>query len=218
MSCFLKHYFGLLGFSWWWIGRPGVVWFMGSQGVGHDWATELNWFRFVIAFLPRNKNLLISWLQPPSAVIWEPPKIKSDTVSIISPSIFHEVMELDTMILVFWMLKFKPAFSLSCFPYIKRLFSLFSLSAIRVVSTACLMLLIFLMAILIPACASFSLAFHMIYSAYKLNKQGDNMQPWCTPFSILNVCCSMFSFNCCFLTYIHVYQEAGKVLLVFPSL
>ena len=70
-------------------------------------------------------------------------------------------------------------------------------------------------AILISAYASSSPTFHMIYSAYKLNKQGDNMQPWCTPFSILNVCCSMFSFNCCFLTYIHVYQEAGKVFWYF---
>ena len=51
--------------------------------------------RFVIAFLPRSKRLLISWLQSPSAVILEPPKIKSDTVSTVSPSIFHEVMGLD---------------------------------------------------------------------------------------------------------------------------
>ena len=57
--------------------------------------------RFVIAFLPRSKHLLISWLQSPSAVILEPKKIKSVTVSIVSPSICHEVMELDAMILVF---------------------------------------------------------------------------------------------------------------------
>ena len=55
----------------------------------------------VIAFLPRSKCLLISWLQSPSAVILEPPKIKSDTVSTISPSICHEVMGPDTMILGF---------------------------------------------------------------------------------------------------------------------
>ena len=60
--------------------------------------------RFVIAFLPRSKHLLISWLQSPSAVILEPKKIKSVTVSIVSPSICHEVIELDAMILVFWML------------------------------------------------------------------------------------------------------------------
>ena len=57
--------------------------------------------RLVIAFLPRSKRLLISWLQSPSAVILEPPKIKSLTVSIVSPSICHEMMGLDTMILVF---------------------------------------------------------------------------------------------------------------------
>ena len=58
---------------------------------------------FVIAFLPRSKCLLISWMQSPSAVILEPKKIKSVTVSIVSPSICHEVMGLDAMILVFWM-------------------------------------------------------------------------------------------------------------------
>ena len=63
----------------------------------------------VITFLPRSKHLLISWLQSPSAVIWEPPKIKSATVS---PSIWQEVMRLIAMVLVFWMLSFKPTFSL----------------------------------------------------------------------------------------------------------
>ena len=57
--------------------------------------------RLDITFLPRSKCLLISWLQSPSAVILEPPKIKSVTVSIVSPSICLEVVELDTMILVF---------------------------------------------------------------------------------------------------------------------
>ena len=92
----------------------------------------------------------------------------------------------DAMIFVFWMLTFKPAFSLSSFTFIKRLFSYSSLSAIRVVSSAHLRLLIFLMAILIPACASFSPAFHMTYSAYRLNKHSDNIQPWHSPFPILN--------------------------------
>ena len=55
--------------------------------------------RLVIAFLPRSKDLLISWLQSASAVIWEPRKIKSVTVSIVSPSICHEVLGLDAMIL-----------------------------------------------------------------------------------------------------------------------
>ena len=94
----------------------------------------------------------------------------------------------DTMIFVFWMLSFKPYFSFSSLTLIKRLFSSSSLSAIRVLSSAYLSLLIFLpaIAILIPACTSFSLAFHMMYSASELNKQGDNIQSWCTPFPILN--------------------------------
>ena len=57
--------------------------------------------RLVIAFLPRSKHLLISWLQSPSAVILEPPKLKSVTVSIVSPSIYHEVMGPDAMIFIF---------------------------------------------------------------------------------------------------------------------
>ena len=84
------------------------------------------------------------------------------------------------------MLSFKPTFSLSCFTFIKRLFSSSSLYAIRVVSAAYLKLLIFLLAILIPACASSSPAFLRMYSEYKLNKQGDNIQPWHTPFPIWN--------------------------------
>ena len=84
--------------------------------------------RFVITFLPRSKCLLISWLQSPSAVILEPRKIKSDTVSTVSPSISHEVMGPDAMIFVFSMLSFKATFSLSSFTFIKRLFSSSSLS------------------------------------------------------------------------------------------
>ena len=97
----------------------------------------------VKTFLPRSNHLLISWLQSPSAVILEPPKLKSVTVSTVSPSICHEVMGPDAMILVFWMLSFKPIFSLSYFTFIKRFFSS-SPSAIRVVSSAYLRLLIFL--------------------------------------------------------------------------
>ena len=92
----------------------------------------------------------------------------------------------DAMIFVYWMLSFKPTFSLSSFTFIKRLFSSSSLSAIRMVSSACLRLLIFLLTILIPAGTSSSLASHMMYSSYKLNKQGDNIQPWGTPFPIWN--------------------------------
>ena len=68
--------------------------------------------KLVIAYLPRSKHLLFSWLQSPSAVILEPIKIKSLTVSTVSLSIFHEVMGLDATILVFWMLSFKSTFSL----------------------------------------------------------------------------------------------------------
>ena len=121
--------------------------------------------RLVITFFLRSKCLLISWLQSPSAVILEPPKIKSDTVSTVYPSICHEKVGPDAMILLFWMLGFKPTFSLSTFTFIKRLFSSSSLSAMRVVSSAYLRLLIFLPAILIPACASSSPVFLMMYSA-----------------------------------------------------
>ena len=120
--------------------------------------------RLVIAFLPRSQHLLISWWQSPSAVILEPKKIKSVTVSTVSPSICHEVMGPVAMILVFLMLSFKPTLSFSSFTFNKRLFSSSLLSAIRVVSPAYLRLLIFLLAILIPACASSSPAFPRMYS------------------------------------------------------
>ena len=73
-------------------------------------------------------------------------------------------------------LKFKPAFSLSSFTFIKRLFTFSSLSPIKVVLSAYLRLLIFHLVILIAACESSSPAFRVMYSAYKLNKQGDNIQ------------------------------------------
>ena len=139
----------------------------------------------VIAFPPRSKCLLISWLQSPSAVILSPQNKVSHCFHCF-PIYCHEVMGPDAMIFVFWTLSFKPTFSLSTFTFIKRLFSSSSLSAIRVVSSAYLRLLMFLPAILTPACESSSLAFRMLYSAYKLNKQGDNIQPWGTPFSIWN--------------------------------
>ena len=102
----------------------------------------------------------------------------------------------DAMILVFWTLSFKPTFSLSSFTFTKKLLSSSLLSAIRVVSSAYLRLLILLPAILIPAWASSIPAFHIMYSAYKLNKQGDNIQPWGTPFPIWN----QYVFPCPVLT------------------
>ena len=92
--------------------------------------------RLVITFLLRSKRLVTSWLQSPSAVILEPKKTKSATVSTVSPSLCHEVMGPDAMILLFYMLSFKPTFSLFSFTFIKRLFNSSSLSAIRVVSSA----------------------------------------------------------------------------------
>ena len=141
--------------------------------------------RLVITFLPRSKRLLISWLQSPSAVILEPPKIVwhcFHCFSIYFPwsdgTRCHDLRFLNV--------EFKPTFSLSSFSFIKRLFSSSSLSAIMVVSSAYLRLLIFLLAILIPACVSSNPVFLMMYSAYKLNKQSDNIQSWCIPFPIWN--------------------------------
>ena len=140
-------------------------------------------FRLVIAFLPRSKCLLISWLQSASAVILESRKIKSVTVSIVS-SLFVMRWWDQMPWLVFWMLSFKPIFHSPL-----SLSSRGSLVHFLPSGWCCLhifRLLIFLPPILIPACASSSPAFHMMYSAYELNKQGDNIQPWSTPFPIWN--------------------------------
>ena len=93
--------------------------------------------RFVMVFLPKSKRFLISWLPSPSSVILEPKKIKSVTVSIISPSICYEVMEPDAMIFSFECWVLGQFFPLSSFTFIKRFFSSSSLSAVRVVSSAC---------------------------------------------------------------------------------
>ena len=132
------------------------------------------------------------------------------------PHLFHEMMRPDAMIFVFWMLRFKPTFSLY-FTFIKRLYSS-SLSATRVMSSAYLRLLIFLLAVLIPACASFSPAFLMMYSAYKLNKQGDNIQPWHAPFSVWNqtvVPCPVLTL---FLDLNTDFSGGRSGGLVFPSI
>ena len=102
------------------------------------------------------------------------------------PSICHEVTGPDAMVLVFLILSFKLAFSLSSFTFIKKLFRSSLISAIWLVSSAHLKLLILLPAILIPACNSSGPAFCVMCSVYKLNKLGDNKQPCHTPFSILN--------------------------------
>ena len=164
-----------------------------------------------IAFLPK-ASVLISWLHSSPAVILEPKKIKSVTVSILSPSICPWSVGTGWIILVFWMLSFKPAFSLSYFTFIKRLFSSSLLSAIRMVS-AYLWLLVFLSAILIPACISSSPGFHMRYFAYKLNNQSDkNTALTCSVPNFEPVYFSMSGSYSCLLTCMQVSQEAGKVV------
>ena len=120
---------------------------------------------FVIAFLPRIKHLLISWLHSPSAAILESKKIKCHCFHFFP---LHLLWSdgMGAMISVFWIFSFKPAFSFSSFILMKRLFSSSSLSAIRVASCAYLNPLILLPATLIPAPDSSSLVFHMMYSAY----------------------------------------------------
>jgi len=114
-------------------------------------------------------------------VILEPKNIKPVTVSTFP--LIYAMKWWDQML---WSSFFECGVLSQLFQPHKRFFSSCLLSAIRVVSSAYLRLLIFLPAILIPVCNSYSLAFHMICSAYKLNKQGDNIQPCCIPFSILN--------------------------------
>ena len=140
---------------------------------------------FVIAFLPGSKHLLNSWLKSPSTVILEPTKIKYVTISTFFP--FYLPWSNGTWChdLSFLNVEFQVSFLLS-FTFIKRLFSSSLLSAIRVVSSEYLRLLIFLLSILIPTFDSSSPAFSMMYSAYRLSKQSDNIQPWHTPFLIWN--------------------------------
>ena len=130
--------------------------------------------RLVIIFLPRSKRLLSSWLQSPSAVILEPKKIKVCHCFHYFPICLPWSDGTGCHALCFLNVEFKPAFSLSSFTF-ERLFSSSSLSAIRMVSFAYVRLLIFLLAILMPACASPSPAFLMMYSASKLNKQGGSI-------------------------------------------
>ena len=145
--------------------------------------------RFVITFLPRSKLLLIPRLQSSSASDFRAQEEENLPLLPFFPLLF--VMKWwDQMpwpwVFFFLMLSVKPVFSLSSFTLIKRLFSSSSLSAIRVVSSAYMRLWVFLPAILIPACNSSSPAFSMMYSAHKLNKQGNNMQTCHTPLLIFN--------------------------------
>ena len=113
---------------------------------------------------------------------------------------------------VFWMLSFKPVFHSPLSLSSRGSLVLLHFLPRRVVSSAYLRLLIFLLAILIPTCASSSPAFLMMYSAYKLDKQGDNIQPWHTPFPIWNKSVVPWQANCCFLICIQVSQKRGQVV------
>ena len=137
--------------------------------------------RLVITFLPRSKHLLISWLQSPSAVILEAPKIKSATVSL---SVCHEVMGPNAMILVFWMLSFKPTFSLSSFTFIKRLFSSSSLSAIRMLSSAQYGIIIYIVTMFYNQSSDLihliTESMHHLLTSYFTHP----LNPWQPPFSL----------------------------------
>ena len=124
-----------------------TVWALCQQSVVSAFYYATMMSGFVTAFLPRSKGLLILWLQSQSTVILTPKKIQSVTISPFSPSICHEVMGLDAVILVFLNLSFQLALSLSSFTLIKGLFISSSLFAIRVVSSIYLRLLIFLPAL-----------------------------------------------------------------------
>ena len=142
--------------------------------------------RLVMAFLPRSKRLLISWLKSKSAVIWSPPKIKSATVFTVSPSICHEVMGPHAMILVFWMLSFKTNFFTLLFHFHQEAFK-FLFTFCHKGGVICISEVIDISpGNLDSSLCFFRPTFLMMYSAYKLNKQGDNIQPWCTPFPIWN--------------------------------
>ena len=121
--------------------------------------------RFVISLLPRRKRLLVLWLQSLSAVILEPKKMKSDTVSTVYlfAMKWWDWMPLSSF---FECRVLSQLFHSPLFTFIKRLFSSSSFCAIKVVSSAYLRLLIFLPAIWFPACASSSPAFRMMYAAY----------------------------------------------------
>ena len=173
--------------------------------------------RLVIASFPRSKRLLVSWLQSPSAVILELKKIKSTLFPLI-PHLFA-MKWWDWMLWSSfserWVLiqLFHSPLSLSS----RYSLVLSSLSSTRVVSSVYLRLLVFHPAILIPACASFSPAFLMMYSAYKLNnKQGNNIQPWRISFPIWK----QSVVPCPFLTVasptcIQISQEASQVVWHF---
>ena len=139
------------------------AWWATVHGVAKSWTPPSDYHnRFVKAFLPRSKHLLISWLQSPSCSDFGAQENKV----CHSFHCFHIYLRWSDGTgchdLVFWMLSFKPAFSFSSFTFIKRLCSSSLLYAIMVVSSAYLRLLICLLAVLIPACALSSPLFRLI--------------------------------------------------------
>ena len=141
--------------------------------------------RLVITFLPRSKCLLIPWVQSPTVCSdFGAQEYKVSHCFHCFPIYLPWSDGTRCHDLSFLNVEFLSQLFHSPFTFLKRLFSCSSLSTVRVASSAYLKLLIFLPAILIPACASSSPAFHMIYSACKLSKQGENIQPWRTPFPI----------------------------------
>ena len=169
--------------------------------------------RLVINFLPRSKCLLIPWLQSHLQWFGSPPKIKSVTVSTGSPSICHEVMGPDAMILVFWMLSFKPTFSLSYFTFVKQRFSSFLLSAVKDGVTC-----VFEVTDISPGNLDSSLCFHQPSISHdvlcmQVKQAGWQYAALTYSFPYLEpVYCSKSSSNCYFLTCIQVSQEAGQVV------
>ena len=141
--------------------------------------------RFVIAFLQTSKHLLISSCSHHLQWFWSPQNKVSHCFHCF-PIYLPWSDGTKCHDLHFLNVEFKPDVSLSSFTFIKRLFGFSSRSALRVVSFAYLRLLIFLPATMIPACASSSWAFRKMYSAYNLNKQGDNIQPLITRVLIWN--------------------------------
>ena len=174
--------------------------------------------RFVITFLSRSSCLLISWLQSPSTVNWSPRK-ESLSLFPLFPQIYLPWNdENGCHILSFLNVEFvNQLFHSLLSPSSRGSLVPLLFSAIRVVSSVCLSLQIFLPAILIPACESSSPAFCMMYSAYTLNKQDDNIQSWHTLVPIWN----QSIFWCLVLTVASwpVYRFCRRHVgsLVFPS-
>ena len=145
--------------------------------------------RFVTAFFPGSKHLLIFLTEVTILSDFEPKKIKSVIISIVPPSICNEMMWPDAMILVFWMLMFKPTFSLSFLSHSSR----YSLLLLHFLPLESCCLHFNISEIVNISSGNFDSSLWFIqpgishdYSSYKLNKQGDNIQPWSIPFPIWN--------------------------------